>query len=181
MKVSYKCTPNLAKNISSHNSKILNPKIANEEETNCNCSKNTECPVNGQCQTKNVIYQSTINTRPTEIQETYVGLTARTFKKRWDGHKSSIRNHNPKNSTTLSQHIWRLEDEQKTYTIDWKLIDRGHPFSPVSGLCQLCTKEKYWIIYKSSQATLNSRNEVTSNCRHKFGSLLNQQKFGRPC
>ena len=178
IKVSYKCTPNLGKVISSHNSKILYPKSKNEAEKNCNCSKNAVCPVNGECQTKNVIYQATINTNQIEKPETYVGLTARTFKKRWDGHKSSIRSRNPKTSTTLSHHIWDLEDEQKNYKIDWKFLDRGHPFSPVSGLCQLCTKEKYCILYKSHLASLNSRNEVTSNCRHKFGALLKQQKFG---
>ena len=178
VKVSYKCTPNLAKAISSHNSKILNPKVVEETENNCNCSKNTECPVNGQCQTKNTIYQTTVNTSQTVKPETYVGLTARTFKERWDGHKSSFRHRNPKKSTTLSQHIWRLEDDQIDHTIEWKFVDRGHPFSPVSGICQLCTKEKYWIIYKSNLATLNSRNEITSNCRHKYGALLKQQKFG---
>ena len=178
VKISYKCTPNLAKTISSHNSKILNPKVINEAEINCNCSKNTECPVDGNCQTKNLIYQTTVNTNQPEKPETYVGLTAQTFKKRWDGHKSSIRNRNPKKSTTLSQHIWKLEDEQKDYTLDWKIVDRGHPFSPVTGICQLCTKEKYWIVYKSNLATLNSRNEIASNCRHKYGALLKQQKFG---
>ena len=152
--------------------------MTNEAEINCNCSKNTECPVDGNCQTKNLIYQTTVNTNQLEKPETYVGLTAQTFKKRWDGHKSSIRNRNPKKSTTLSQHIWKLEDEQKDYTLDWKIVDRGHPFSPVTGICQLCTKEKYWIVYKSNLATLNSRNEIASNCRHKYGALLKQQKFG---
>ena len=41
------------------------------------------------------------------------------------------------------------------------------PFSPVTNVCNLCTKEKYSIIFKPELATLNSRNEINTNCRHK--------------
>ena len=83
VKVSYRCTPNLSQTISAHNSKILNPKKENTNQKNCNCRKKENCPVGGQCLTKNVIYQATVNpTQDPDSVETYVGLTGNTFKKK---------------------------------------------------------------------------------------------------
>ena len=80
VKVSYRCTPNLSQTISAHNSKILNPKKENNNQKNCNCRKKENCPVGGQCLTKNVIYQATVNpTQDPDSVETYVGLTGNTF------------------------------------------------------------------------------------------------------
>ena len=58
VKISYKCTPNLAKTIAAHNAKILNTKT--EQTKKCNCRNKESCPVEGDCLAKNVIYQATI-------------------------------------------------------------------------------------------------------------------------
>ena len=41
--------------------------------------------------------------------------------------------------------------------------------------CNLCTLEKYYIIYHPNMCTLNSRSELISTCRHsrKFTMALN--------
>ena len=49
------------------------------------------CPVDGQCQTKSIIYQSTVTRHDNNKEETYVGLTENTFKSRYDGHTCSFR------------------------------------------------------------------------------------------
>ena len=112
-KISYKCKPNLAKTIAANNAKILNTKT--EQSKKCNCRNKESCPVEGDCLAKNVIYQATI--KHEDQVETYIGLTATTFKTRWGGHKSSFKHEKHKNSTTLSQHIKKLKNDQKTYTI----------------------------------------------------------------
>ena len=168
VKISYKCTPNLAKSIAAHNANILNTK--KEQTKNCNCRNKESCPVEGDCLAKNVIYQATV--KHDDQVETYIGLTATTFKSRWEGHKTSFKHQKHQNSTTLSQYIWKLKNEQKTFTLTWKFVSRAPPFSPVSGTCQLCTREKYFIIFKPHLATLNSRNELASCCRHKQAALL---------
>ena len=61
--------------------------------------------------------------------ETYIGLTATTFKSRWAGHKTSFKHQKHQNSTTLSQYIWKLKNEQKTFTLTWKFVSRA-PHSP---------------------------------------------------
>ena len=49
VKISYRCTPNLAKMISGHNSKILKERLPKPLVKTCNCSRKKVCPLNGQC------------------------------------------------------------------------------------------------------------------------------------
>ena len=132
VKISYKCTPNLAKNISTHNHKILNPKKPDENKKTCNCRGKTICPVNGICLQKNVIYQATVTQPQENIVETYIGLTAKTFRERWNGHNSNFRTEANKKATKLSSHIWKLKNEDKNYNITWKFVSQAKPFSPWS-------------------------------------------------
>ena len=72
----------------------------------------------------------------------------------------------------LSQHIWKLKRQKIDYDITWKILDRAKPFSPVSEICNLCTSEKYHIIFKPELATINKKEELNSYCLHKFPVLL---------
>ena len=98
-------------------------------------------------------------------------MTAGTFKKRFNGHTSTFRNEDL-NGTTLSAYIWKLKREGKIYDIDWGIICKATPFSPVTEQCALCTAEKFFIIYKPELGTLNARNELGAHCRHKQSVLL---------
>ena len=110
--------------------------------------------------------------------ETYAGLTAGTFKNRYGGHKSDFL-HRPtedNTSTTLSSHIWKLKDQNKAYQVEFKIVKRAAPYSPVSGICNLCTEEKFEIMFNPNFATLNSRQEMFAACRHKWANLLVKKK-----
>ena len=76
--------------------------------------------------------------------------------------------------TTLSLHIWYLKDRNEYIKIYWKIIGQAQPFSPISGICNLCTLEKYHIIFKPEEATLNRREEFTNFCLHKRKLLLDK-------
>ena len=170
VKMSYRCTANLARTINSHNSKILSPpKEDNPKE--CNCRKNTVCPVQGKCLQEGVVYQATVK-REDGITDTYIGLTATSFKVRWTNHKSNFRTRNPKNKTALSKHIWKLQDQNVQYEISWKIVSRARPFNHVTGVCNLCIREKYFIIFKPEMASLNLRDEIAGPCLHKQKELL---------
>ena len=96
--------PNVKSTISSHNKKtISNAAQPNQEQQNCNCRKREQCPLKGNCQQKDVIYQATVRTDTTK--ETYVGL-ASNFKERYSNHKTSFRHQTKRNETELSKHIW---------------------------------------------------------------------------
>ena len=67
-----------------------------------------------------------------------------------------------------------MKDEGIEYDVSWKLIERAQPYSPITGLCALCTLEKYYIIFKPELATINKKNEVNNHCFHKVPVLLDK-------
>ena len=171
VKTSFRCTPNLGRKISAHNSKILKSFNQEEETTKpCKCTKE-ECPVGGECNQKAVIYNATVE-RTDGVTDTYIGLTENTFKVRYKNHTSNFKTRNPDNSSCLSKYIWRLQDQNIGYKVTWKIISKAQPFNPVTGICNLCIREKYFILFKPEMATINARDEVAGPCRHKKMKLL---------
>ena len=141
----------------------------------CNCRQKDTCPINGQCRVNNLIYQATITTQqdPPVIQK-YIGMTSTQFKDRLANHRKSFKTEKYKTETTLSQYIWTLKQENTSFDLKWKIMDRAKPFSPVTGVCALCTLEKYYIICHPDQATLNKNEEIFNSCRHKTHLLLDK-------
>ena len=58
------------------------------------------------------------------------------------------------------------------YNIKWKIFGRAQPFSPISGVCNLCTLEKFIIITKPQESTLKRGEEIFGACKHKEKVLL---------
>ena len=170
VKMSYRTTPNFKKIISAHNSKILKEKTPDPP---CNCLDKSTCPLDGSCRASNIVYQATLTTEenPPSV-ETYVGLTATEFKDRHRNHKTSMNNKSYSNSTTLSAKVWELKKEKIPFNLKWKILGRAQPFSPTSGVCNLCTLEKFIILTKPQESSLNKRSEIFGACRHKEKVLL---------
>ena len=80
-------------------------------------------------------------------------MTATQFKDRYKNHEQTFDNESKKGQTTLGQHIWQLKNQNIKYDIKWKIIGRAKPFNPVTGVCALCTLEKYFILTSESGAT----------------------------
>ena len=129
-------------------------------------------PFDGQCLTKGLIYQSTVKRLDNKNEETYIGLTDNTFKTRYNGHTCSFRNDNKRHATTLSQYIWKLKDDKIPHSITWKIISKGNSYSTTTKTCKFCIKEKYFKMIKPLMATLNTRNELASECRRRKKHLL---------
>ena len=170
VKMSYRTTPNFKKIISAHNSKILKEKTPDPP---CNCLDKEDCPLDGKCRASNIVYQATLTTEenPPAV-ETYVGLTATEFKDRYRNHKKSLKNKNYSSETSLSVKVWELEKKKTPYKLKWRIFGRAQPFSPISGVCNLCTLEKYIIITKPQESSLNKREEIFGACKHKEKNLL---------
>ena len=172
LKVSYSCMANMAQEIFKHN---LNVKNQNKEKNppGCNCMEGpAHCPLEGACQTDELVYGAAVTKKSDQSKEFYTGLTSRTFKMRYYEHQSSMRHSEQRHKTTLSNHIWKLRDEGEDYTLRWWVIDRGKKFNPISKSCDLCLKEKFHIMFNKNTATLNSRREIFSTCRHRTQNLL---------
>ena len=119
-----------------------------------------------------MVYRREVTSSSTEPTNNYIGLTELSFKDRFYKHKNPFKYRNKINSTELSNHIWNLKDRKiENVDIKWTILDRAPAFKNGSKRCDLCLTEKYHIIYEDFE-TLNKRNELLSNCRHKCKFLL---------
>ena len=82
--------PNLERQITRHNQKFLgdNNKSSNNEDRTCNCRVKNECPLNGTCLTRGVIYKD--NVKYNNKNMLYVGSTGRQFETRYNEHIQSF-------------------------------------------------------------------------------------------
>ena len=179
LKLSYRTCPNMKQVLAKHNKKVLAASIPKEAKRTCDCPKAKReagtCPLQGHCLAKNTIYQATVvETLPNGESkvETYVGCSATEWKPRYRNHIKSFTHVRYKGETILSSHIWDIKARGGNYTISWRILDRGSPFTPVTRSCMLCTVEKFYIIRKPKLASLNSRQEVGVHCAHVAMSLL---------
>ena len=177
LKISYRCTPNMGTVISAQNAKLLKPPGQDETKT-CNCRTKENCPVNGKCLKTEVIYRAKV-IEENGNEQTYTGLTCNSFKERWDKHNFTF-THKDADHTTLSSFIHELQEKGTNYNIKWEIVEKARPFNPISGICTLCTREKYLIIFSPHGASLNKRSELFSTCRHKKRLLLVKQKSRNP-
>ena len=172
VKISYRNTPNIKQIITSHNKKILQEE-EKQPELPCNCRNKNLCPMDGKCLNQNLIYQAKIVTaQPEPETHTYIGLTATTFKERLSNHKTSFNKEKYKNATTISQFIWSLKEQNIDYSLQWRKIDQAAPFNPITGKCNLCTLEKYYLIFEPGISSLNKNEELNNFCLHKKSQLL---------
>ena len=126
LKLSYSCMPNVQAVIQTSNrNKLVKTQNINElnKDNMCNCRNKQECPLPGKCQSSNIIYQAKVSTEDSE--ETYIGLTATTFKKRFSNHKQSFNDRNKRFNTQLSKYVWELKDQEKDFIISWKIITKA--------------------------------------------------------
>ena len=111
---------------------------------------------------------------------TYLGVVEPEWKERKRNHKSDFKLPHRRIATCLSEYIWSLKDkgleEDKDWTVTWALMARAPSFSPTTGCCRLCLKEKSLMVLKPEWATLNNRNEFFATCRHKTKLLLSSVK-----
>ena len=134
--------PNMDSIISNHNRRILSPTVdlpANTRNRNkpdhstpistttelhshlntlCNCRGGTHnCPLGGYYLSKSIIYQAeVISDHKTAV---YIGLASNTFKERYRNHMSSFRNVRYKESTAMSNYIWKLKEENIQFEVKW--------------------------------------------------------------
>ena len=167
--------PNMAQQIKQHNNKVIDSGQM-EKSGGCNGHRaGRVCPVPGDCMAKGVVYGAEVTDLTTGGKETYTGLTDGTIRDRIAKHEGNFR-HRHQPGTRLSDHVWKLQDKGSPYTITWQILSRASSFNPSSGLCRLCLKEKYLIMFQPATASLNKRNEIYASCRHRASKLLAKAK-----
>ena len=179
IKVGYSCFDNIDRIIKKHNREILTKNNREDAETTkkCDCRNKTTCPLNNNCQIKNVVYQAEISTiEDPSKDKIYIGLASTTFKARYGNHKHSFNNHSMRNNTSLSTYYWDLKEKNLTPKIKWKILKRANICNNLHGPCNLCLSERLSIINaKDINKVLNKRSEI-AECPHRWQLQLNNPK-----
>ena len=69
---------------------------------------------------------------------------AKNLKKRYSKHKRTLKDRGADGQTTLWKFVWEQRDKQTNLVITWIYPMKNIPdFIPVTGLCKLCTREKF--------------------------------------
>ena len=169
IKLSYSCTTNMANNIKRHNNKILHGDTKNTSPM-CNCRRKSSCPLNGNCQSKCLVYRADVST--SNDHRIYYGQCEGEFKARYNNHMKSFRNKAYINETELFKHIWMLKTNTIEHQIKWSIAARAPPYKAGSSRCTLCLTEKVAILRSNPRGLLNRRTELLSKCRHRNKYLL---------
>ena len=174
IKVSYSCTQNVDRIIKNHN-KILSSPLQ-EPTIGCNCRVKADCPLQGNCREKSIVYKCDVDA-PNVHAKSYIGLTERDFKQRFNNHRQSFTNRKYASSTTLSTHVWKLKDNGITPKLTWSVVKHIKSYNNTTKKCPLCMYEKLAIMtYPNQNDLLNKRSELISKCRHGNNFLLANYK-----
>ena len=147
--------------------------------------------MNGQCRQANVLYGATVKTldilgEPVEDSaETYTGISYPVWKIRMYRHHTTFNNPDYRSETALADYIWDLQCPDKCYLrgvdecehsidyeITWKILARAPGYNPITGICRLCLKESFLILFHPETASLNKRTEIFQSCKHKKFKFL---------
>ena len=94
-------------------------------------------------------------------------LTEMTFKKRYDGHMTSMRHERMEKSTELSKLIWDMKRKNAGYSISLSVVAQTTSYSNATKRCPLCLREKLEILHADRRVNINKRSELVAKCRHK--------------
>ena len=172
IKLSYSCMPNIGRIIKSYNKRTLSSQQNNTNEQACDCRDKSKCPLNNACLNKSLAYEAEIRTSDENFP--YIGITKPEFKKRFNNHQTSFRHEAYRNRTELSKKVWELKDNDKAFTISWKMAKKAFPHRGIGDHCDLCCTEKLLIIENKSEHLLNKKSELISKCRHVNEFLLKE-------
>ena len=70
---------NMKKIINSHNKKVLSETTNVTNTILCNCRVKPECPLQGKCLSKNIVYRADVSNLSDVSTKTYLGLCAKNF------------------------------------------------------------------------------------------------------
>ena len=78
---------------------------------NNNCKTKINCPMNGLCNLKNVVYQAIIFPKENiKDRKTYIGISSFRWKLRYNNHIHSFSHECLRNQMALSKHFWKLKN-----------------------------------------------------------------------
>ena len=141
----------------------------------CNFRKSANCPINGECREKPVIFIASRTSGSSSKH--YIGCTETEFRTRYFNHTHSFRYRETRNATELSIAYWNAKDSGHEPVIKWSIADRATTYQPGSRSCNLCLSEKLAILLADKHAAFNKRSELMAKCRHKNKYVTSWKTF----
>ena len=113
--------------------------------TLCNCRVKGEFPIDGKCQTMDVIYDCRITSL--EPPKVCLWLAEGKWKQSYYNYKNSFNHKRYSHETTISSYVWHLEENlDVTSNLKRSVVRCATPYSNISKRCLLCLNEKFVII-----------------------------------
>jgi len=163
--------------INKHNKKVTTKKEVTVTPV-CNCRVKDNCPLDREnCMKTNVVYKA-VATTVANPDKTYIGVTEGPWKHRHSVHKTSFKYRDYTASTSLTDYVWKIKDEEvEMPQIKWTIEKTRQAYNNVSKRCILCLQEKLDIIeYNDQENLLNKRSELANRCVHANKFLLKNYK-----
>ena len=160
---------NMRSIINKHDGRIfskLNNYNTNSKETSCNSRSKVSCPLQRYCLTTNLIYWAEISTSDDTTTKKYIGISANTFKSRYNIHTKSFRGIRYSKETALSSYIRKLKMKKQDYSEKWSILKRARLYKNGDKRCNLCLEEKMCFTKADPNDLLDKRTEIFSKCRH---------------
>jgi hypothetical protein len=88
------------------------------------------------------------------------------------GHKQNLSKPDNRKKSTLTGHIWNLLDKNEEPEVNWEVVCKAAPFSPTTGIMQPMLSERWQIIFKPENTSLNRRQELFIYCSCKNRLLI---------
>ena len=190
MKISYCTTQNMKSIVDSHNRKLLAGQQHEDNQGLCNClkSRKDNCPLQGKCLTKNLVYRADITDTTSNETHSYFGQCMRTFK---DTSISTPKKEKTNSSSTMTireqieikkqksefaAHVWKLKEGNRPFTIKWHIQKRAFPYTNGAKSCDLCSWENFYILLGDPSTTIKSRSELFFRCKSQRDCLLSNYR-----
>ena len=155
--------------ISSHGRHILKP---NQESFGCNCRDKSDCPLNNECLTPDIVYEAQIADNANDDQKRCLGASETPCGEVFGGHKRDFKHKRCEKCTELSKYVWSLQSQGIIPNIRWRIVKKVYSVVS-SNYCKLCLTEKFYIIESlDDKNLLNTKSELVSKCRHQNKLLL---------
>ena len=104
--------------INMHNKTVANPQPSVQART-CNCMNISKCPWNNKCLSNNALYKANLTlTKENYRNKIYHGISETKFKSRCQTTENLLKTENKyKTDTALSNEIWKLKQQSKSFDI----------------------------------------------------------------
>ena len=148
--------------INNHDKNILG-EMPSRNMSTCNCRDKKACPVNGQCQKGEAVYESTLSSNQPNCQgKKYFGIAEESFKGRLYNRNLSFRNEFYNNDAELSKVLWKMKMKNYTQKITRRIVREWLPYKYNSRKCYLCLNENLEIPLYRVENLLNKKTELIS-------------------